>query len=646
MARTDTLTHYLKDVADSIREQTTKGFPLLYKNLYDESLLNAATFDNLVKKVDPCKYNANAVPVITSVDTTNGIIRGQNLGCIIDDNLDLEHDIKVYVKDVFNTLNIRYDPDAVAYSPKTIEYATNTEIKLATGHNLDQVQYGYIYVEVISYETLEKQEGSENTVPKEVLYDGYYSRSNNFPIVNITTQNAVGPYGTVVVGTPLMSPTRFTTYTVNRYPINNVTELNNLCVPDAQLDSDVNVKVNTIKINTGTTANPVWTDTPTSWILGYIFPETFPTTSIPNNFLTNCINLYMPIILPNNIKTIGKNFLAGCIHFNAPVIQPMFDYKTFFESDGDPWNDLLTINDNFMLNCYSFNQPLILYNLIDFRENFMKNCYSFNQNLIIGLRSVTDGRYGIFGNEFISTGFLMNCHSFNSIIGSVVLDYTISQGTVTNEKIYFTGDFLEHVSGIEDDVLKNCYSFNKPFNINNIKESIFRGNYISNNFMENCYSFSQNFRWLGDYWYGASSAASVGSNFMKNCKSLKNFIYSYTFENEPVPLAVDSNFLDGCTSLKTVNIPYINNTSGSRYSFLNNTESLQIFATNSAPSSIVSDEYDFLMVNNKYCEAYIKGITILSTEATAWRNYLTDETVDPGPYRKIITMSIPVIPEF
>lgn len=111
-------------------------------------------------------------------------------------------------------------------------------------------------------------------------------------------------------------------------------------------------------------------------------------TSIGNYFLSSCSSFNSPVNLPNTITSIGGAFLTSCMSFNQTLTLP---------------SGITSIGDSFLLNCQRFNQPLSLPSgITSIGMSFLNYCEDFNRPLTLPSGLTTIGR-----------GFISGCSSFN-----------------------------------------------------------------------------------------------------------------------------------------------------------------------------------------------------------------------------------------
>lgn len=104
----------------------------------------------------------------------------------------------------------------------------------------------------------------------------------------------------------------------------------------------------------------------------------------------------LPIMLGDDVTTLGNGFLDGCAGFNSEITLD---------------DNLKLIGDAFMASCSMFNQPLAIPNgLLHIGSDFMYGCSAFNNSLALGSESTKSSLM------YIGESFMVDCHVFTNLV--------------------------------------------------------------------------------------------------------------------------------------------------------------------------------------------------------------------------------------
>ena len=349
----------------------------------------------------------------------------------------------------------------------------------------------------------------------------------------------------------------------------------------------------------------------TSQIVGIQFSSQ-TSFSMPANYLSGCMGLNQPVVLPNaitisttatyfmrydaqfdcplifgsNHQRIGNYFMSGCYAFNQPLDVSMFKYLT---------------GTYFMQNCRSFNQELKLPTTLtttSFNTYFMTGCSSFNKSITLPTNTSSLGNY-----------FFNQCFAFNQPLDvsmvTTISTYFMYQCYAFNQPLTFRSN-----AGIGNNFMNNCYAFNSKLTLPTSMTS------TPTNFMTNCYSFNQPI--------SISNVTTIGNYFMSMCEAF----------NQPLDLgkvtSIGTYFLNNCWCYSHPITLRSQITSVGANFCVNNYTPHTIIANNSTSPT----DANSLSANYTASGCYLVGHTIKGSGRSTWLTNLPNSTA--SPYRNLI----------
>ncbi|GMO16826.1 MAG: hypothetical protein Ta2E_08120 [Mycoplasmoidaceae bacterium] len=249
---------------------------------------------------------------------------------------------------------------------------------------------------------------------------------------------------------------------------------------------------------------------------------------------------------------------------------------------------LTSIPNNFLAYADNFNNPIVLPNTVfSIGDNFLLGASSFN-NIIDLPASLTS----------IGSSFMQYCTSFNLQLDLSLTSITSIPASFLSGCTEFNSDIMfptTGVSRIEADFLNGCSVYDRPLYI---PTSVTQ---IGNNFLKECISFN----WPITL---PNSLTSIGSGFMYSCTV---FNQQMVFPNTITSIG-DTFLYDTRELIETIDFQNLASSvfAGSTSSFATNTNSVM---------------------------TYIKGMTILGTNASAIKALFPDENNVGGKYRTLLT---------
>lgn len=339
---------------------------------------------------------------------------------------------------------------------------------------------------------------------------------------------------------------------------------------------------------------------------------------------TSCDKLNCPLILPPNVKSIGKAFLYYAQNFNGTITLPaglqtigasFLHTAAAFNQPLEFPNGLKSIGQQFLWSCGQYDHPLIFPSSLETlgesplthcthfnseisfpdtlaieatptqtvpQRGFMFGCSAFNQPLALPSATADYGAY-----------FLFNCSTFNQPLtlpaSFMIRNYFLYGCTAFNQALTVPSANTT----IPDHFLDRCSSFDSTLTLPNGLTS------IGNNFLSYCSAFNKSL-------VLPSSIKSIGTNFLS---------YAPAYAQ---PLTVHS----GITSIGT-------NFLASPRDFIG---PLTVSST-AAPT-----DYNSLTASSASYPSYATGITLQGATANVWKTALPDRS-SGNLYRKLIVAS-------
>ena len=339
-------------------------------------------------------------------------------------------------------------------------------------------------------------------------------------------------------------------------------------------------------------------------IVGFQFGESMTLTSLPNYFLSQCVRLNQPIVVPETVTTIGTYFLHTALNFNQVLKIPA-----------------VNLGESCLTGLQTFNQPLDLSQITSLGQLSLQNLYVFNQEFKLSSTITT-----IPSNTFV------NWYAFNQDLD------------LSNIKIFNTGTFKffnsfnkpivfnSEVTALPNDFMADWRKFNQPLDLKNITTI---GHYflnnayefdslinmpkvtsIGNNVLYNAYVFNQPL--------DVSNVTSFGSYFLSNCRLF----------NQPLNLAsavsISTYFLAACFCFKS-SLVLPSSITSIASGFCQNTNTIDSITVE---CDAHPTDNNSLSVSTSTAPSYIRGLTVYGSKASTWMAGLPNRT--SSPYRKLI----------